>query len=112
MAFLWGLVGITVTVYFMPVPARDGSLRRHREPVLPAVLPAVPRAEARDAVVVGDERAAALDRRGDQETVRRIAVLQVVQPVAARGGAEAERGRLHARTAEEARNPFRGSTRC
>ncbi len=54
----------------------------HRKPVLFAVS----LTKAADAVVVGDERTAKLDRRGDQQTVGRVAIVKFGELIAAHRG--------------------------
>ena len=54
-------------------------------------------AEARDALVIGDERAGELDRRGDQEPVGRVAMFEMMEPIAASRGPISERDRFDAR---------------
>ena len=69
------------------------------------VLTAMPVGKAQDAFVVRDQRAREFDRGGNQQSIGGIAMLEVVQLVAATGGAMAERHRLDPGTTEEARHP-------
>jgi len=62
-------------------------------------------AKACAALIISDEGTGKLDRRGDQQPIRGIAVLQMMQPIAAGSGMVAERHRLDAGTVEKAFNP-------
>jgi hypothetical protein len=57
------------------------------KPVLTAILGG----KAQDALVMGDEWARKLDRAGNQEPIGGIAVLELIQTIASRGSAVAER---------------------
>lgn len=61
--------------------------------------------KACDAVVIRDERARKLDRGGDQQPIRRIAVLETMQLIAAGGSAMTQWHRFDAGTFDEARDP-------
>ena len=69
------------------------------------MLPAVLLAETRNALVIGDKRTSELDRRRDEEPVRRVAAFEMMQLIAAAGGPMAERRGLNAWTAEKALDP-------
>ena len=71
------------------------------EPVLPAML----LAETRDALVIGDQRTIKLDRRRNEKPVRRVAIFQMMQLMAAAGGPMAKRRRLDAGTPEKPLDP-------
>jgi hypothetical protein len=62
-------------------------------------------AEARDAFVIGNKRTVKLDGRSDQQPIRRIAIFEMVQPVAAAGRAMAEWHRFDAGTRHETLDP-------
>ncbi len=61
--------------------------------------------ETRNTLIIGDKPTSELDRGGDEEPVRRITVFEMMQLIAAAGGAMAERRRLDARTAKKALDP-------
>ena len=61
--------------------------------------------EARDAIVICDQRAGEFDRRRDQEPIRRITMFQVMKLIGPRGGTHIERGRLDSRTLNEPFHP-------
>lgn len=65
-------------------------------------------AETCDALIIGDQRTGEFDRGGNQKSVGRIAVLEMMQPVAAGSGPMAERHRLDAGTLQEALDPRLG----
>jgi hypothetical protein len=71
------------------------------EPVLPAVF----LAETRNALIVGDQRTIELYRRRNQKPVRRIPVLEMMQLIAAAGGAMAKRHGFDAGTLKKALEP-------
>jgi hypothetical protein len=73
---------------------------RHREPVLSAML----LAKADDALVIGDQRTSKLDCRGNQKPVRWVAVLDVMELIAA-SGLVTKRRCFDAGTIEEASDP-------
>ena len=73
------------------------------EPVLSAML----LAEADDALIVGDQRTSKLDRRRNQESVRRIAVFEMMQLIAAGGSLVTQRHCFDAGTIEETLDPCR-----
>jgi hypothetical protein len=60
------------------------------------LLPPAFFAELGDALIVSHQRAAKVDRRGDQKPVRRIAVFKMMKLVAASGGAMRQRYALEA----------------
>ena len=74
-------------------------------PTANLVLPAVVLTETRNALIIGDKPTSEFDRRRDEEPVRRVTVFEMMQLIAAAGGAMAERRRLDARTAEKALDP-------
>ena len=73
------------------------------EPVLSAML----LAEADDALIVGDQRTSKLDRRRNQKSVRRIAVFEMMQLIAAGGSLVTQRHCFDAGTIEETLDPCR-----
>src|SRR6516164_8253937 len=75
--------------------------RADREPVLPAA----PLAEARNPLVVSNQWTSELDRRGNQQTIGRVSVLEMVQLIGTRGSAVAEEHRLDAWTVEKPLSP-------
>lgn len=72
-----------------------------REPILSAMV----FAEARDRLIVGDERACKLDRGCDEKPIRRIATLEMMELIAAGSRAMAEGHCLDAWSFKKARNP-------
>ena len=65
-------------------------------------------AEADDAlIVIGDQWTSKLDRRRNQKSVRRIAVFEMMQLIAARGSLVTQRHCFDAGTIEETLDPFR-----
>jgi len=68
-------------------------------------LPAMLVGEAQDALVIGDERAGQVDRGCDQQSIRRVAVLQMIESIAARGGPMPERRGSEAGALKESRDP-------
>lgn len=65
----------------------------------------MPRAEARNPFIISDQRAGELDCGSNQEPIRRIAVLEMMELVAAGGSLMAEWHRFDAGTLEEAPDP-------
>ncbi len=65
-------------------------------------------AEADDAlIVIGDQWTSKLDRRRNQKSVRRIAVFEMMQLIAAGGSPVTQRHRFDAGIIEETLDPFR-----
>ncbi len=77
--------------------------RVDREPVLSTML----LAETDDALIIADQRTSKLDRRRNQKSVRRIAVFEMMQLIAARGSLVTQRHCFDAGTIEETLDPFR-----
>ena len=72
-----------------------------RKPVLSAIICG----EAQDALIIGNQRTGEFDRGRDQEPIRRVAMFELIETIAAGSGTMAERRRLNAGPLEEARNP-------
>lgn len=70
----------------LPAARRLSSCHPTSRPDRESVLPAVLLAEPRNALIVGHQRTGELDCSCDQESVRRVAVLEMMQPIAAAGG--------------------------
>ncbi len=64
-------------------------------------------AEADDALIIGDQRTSKLDRRRNQKPVRRIAVFEMMQLIAAGGSLVTQRHRFDSETIEETLDPCR-----
>jgi hypothetical protein len=69
------------------------------------VLSAIICGEAQNALIIGNERTGEFDRGSDQEPIRRIAMFELIETVAAARGTMAERRRFDARPLEKPRNP-------
>ena len=74
-----------------------------REPILPPVL----LGKARDELVVGDDGTSKLDRRSDEQPICGVALFEMTELIAARGGPMLQRHSLDSRTIEEALDPCR-----
>jgi hypothetical protein len=72
-----------------------------RKPILSAIICG----EAQNALIIGNERTGEFDRGSDQESIRRIAMFELIETVAAARGTMAERHRLDARPLEKPHNP-------
>src|SRR5207248_11528508 len=72
-----------------------------------AVLSAVPLAEVCNALVVRDQGTCKLDRRGDQQAICWIALLQMVKRIAARRCMQAQGRGFYAGTMQETVDPGR-----
>ena len=70
-----------------------------------AVLGAVSFPEAGDTFIVGDERTGALDRRGDQQPIRRVTVLKGIQWISTHGRLPTQWEGRHAGMVEKAFDP-------
>src|SRR5437588_10311964 len=79
----------------------DGLSGGHGE----SVLSAMPCAKTRNALIVSDKRTGEIDCGGDQKPIGRIAVLEMMQPVAAGGRLVTQWHRFDAGTLEEAVDP-------
>ena len=64
-------------------------------------------AEADDALIIGDQRTSKLDRRRNQKSVRRIAVFEMMQLIAAADSMVTQRQCFDAGTIEETLDPCR-----
>src|SRR5579871_894228 len=88
--------GAPLTMPWLPALANQG------EPVLSAV----PGCKARDALVVRDQRAAKLDRRRNQHTIRRVAVFEMMKSVGTRSRTIIQGHGLDAGAAKETAHPL------
>ena len=69
------------------------------------MLPAVPSAESGDALVISDQGTTEFDRRRYQEPIRRIAMREMLQLIAARCGAVSYRNCGDPGTLDKSTNP-------
>jgi hypothetical protein len=73
-------------------------------------LPTVPLAETCNAIIVGDQGASEFDCGCNQKPIRWIAMLEMMQLIAARGSPVAQRHRLYTGTIHKALDPgFNGN---
>ena len=68
-------------------------------------MPTSPLTEAGDTLVIGDQRTRKLDRCGYQQTIRRIALLEMMQLIGTRSRSPAQGYRLYARALKKTLDP-------